>query len=211
MVKPADALASFVQDGLRAGHSPETLRQVLLTEGWSEAEISAALRAWADHDHGLGLPVPRPRALVAGHDAVLYGLMFVSLLVVTWNLIDLGFNLIEAWLPDPLHDASGHWSSVSMRWSIATLIVVLPLFLWLNMRAARAVALDPGQRRAPLRRRFGAVTLFLAALSMLGAAVAVVYAGLMGVITTQFLAKIALVVGVAGLIIGWFRDYLAEE
>jgi hypothetical protein len=208
-MKPADALAQFVQDGLRAGHAPDRLRSALMTEGWSEAEVSAALGAWADH--GLGLPVPRPRALVAGHDAVLYGLMFVSLLVVTWNLIDLGFALIETWLPDPLLDDMGTWASMSMRWSIATLIVALPLFLWLNQRAAQAVALDPGQRRAPLRRRFGAVTLFLAALSLLGAAVAVVYAGLTGVITAQFLAKTVLVVMVAGLVIAWFRDYLADE
>ena len=208
-MKPAEPLGAFVQDGLRAGHSPETLRRALLAEGWSEPEVAAALANWADH--GLGLPVPRPRTLVVGHDAVLYGLMFVALLVMIWNLVDLGFSLIEVWLPDPLHDMTGHWSNTSMRWSIATLIVALPLFLWLNMRASRAVVVDPGQRRAPLRRRFGALTLFLAALSLLGAAVAVVYAGLTGVVTAQFLAKTGLVVTVACLTIGWFRDYLADE
>ncbi len=209
MMKPAEQLANFIQDGLRAGHSPDALRKVLLAEGWSEPEVTAALGGWADH--GLGLPVPRPRALVAGHDAVLYGLMFVSLLIMTWNIVNLGFTLIEVWLPDPLRNTTGSWSSGSIRWSVATLIVALPLFLWLNMRAAKAVRADPGQRRAPLRRRFGAITLFLAALSLLGAAVAVVYAGLTGVVTAQFLAKTALVVTGAVLVIGWFRDYLADE
>jgi hypothetical protein len=61
-----------------------------------------------------------------------------------------------------------------------------------------------------LRRKFGVLTLFLAALALLGAAVAVVYAGLMGVVTAQFTAKVALVVTIAALVIAWFRDFLEE-
>lgn len=208
-MKPAEQLTAFVQEGLRAGHSPAQLRAALLAEGWSAPEVENALAGWADH--GLGVPVPRPRALVAGYDAVLYGLLFVTLLVVTWNIVDLGFRLIETWLPDPLRGDYGRYISGSMRWSIATLIVALPLFVWLNLRAERSVRSDPGHRRSAMRRKFGAVTLFLATLSLLGAAVSVVYAGLTGVVTAQFLAKIALVVGLASLIIGYFRDYVTEE
>jgi hypothetical protein len=208
-MKSADILAQFVQDGLRAGHAPERLRAALLTEGWSAPEVDRALGAWADH--GLGLPVPRPNAVVAGAEAVVYGLMFVALLVVIWGVVDLGFDLITLWLPDPLQDDSGLWQHQSMRWSIATLIVTLPLFIWLNRRAEKRVAIDPAAARSPLRRKFGAVTLFLAALSLLGAAVSVVYAGLTGVVTAQFLAKTLLVVGVAALVIGYFRSYMAQE
>jgi hypothetical protein len=209
MMKPADTLAQFVQDGLRAGHAPDRLRAALLSEGWSAPEVDRALGAWADH--GLGLPVPRAHAGVAGAEAVIYGLMFVALLVVIWGIVDLGFDLISLWLPDPLQDNGGMWVHQSMRWSIATLIVTLPLFVWLNRRADNQVAMDPAAARAPLRRKFGAVTLFLAALSLLGAAVSVVYAGLTGVVTAQFLAKTGLVVSVAGLVIAYFRSYLAQE
>lgn len=207
-MKPPDQLAAFVQDGLRAGHGPDALRAALSAEGWSQAEVSAALDAWADH--GLGVPVPRPKAQSNGQDAVLYGLMFVALLTVTYNLVDLGFDLIEAWLPDPLRDGHGFGNPESMRWSIAVLVVALPVFVWLDRRAARALAGDPGQRRAPLRQKFGALTLFLAALALLGAAIAVVYAGLTGVVTAQFMAKVALVVVLALLVITWFRDFLAD-
>ena len=207
-MKPAEQLEAFVQDGLRAGHRPDALRTALLAEGWSQAEVTAALSAWADHN--LGVPVPRPQAQTSGQDAVLYGLMFVALLTVTYNLIDLGFNLIELWLPDPLYSERGFGNLGAMRWSIAVLVVALPVFLWLDRRAARALSGDPGQRRAPLRQKFGAMTLFLSVLALLGAAVAVVYAGLTGVVTTQFLAKVALVVLLALLVIAWFRDFLAE-
>ncbi|MCC1481034.1 DUF5671 domain-containing protein [Roseibaca sp. Y0-43] len=207
-MKPADQLDAFVEAGLRAGHDPDALRGALLAEGWSPAEVAGALGKWADH--GLGVPVPRPQAKAAGQDAVLYALMFVALLIVTYNLGDLGFELIEAWLPDPLHDPYYAGTTASMRWSIALLIVALPVFLWLDRRAARAVASDPGARRAPMRHRFGAFTMFLSMLALLGAAVAVVYAGLTGVITAQFLAKVGLVVVIAALVIAWFRDFLAE-
>ncbi|MFN4057630.1 MAG: DUF5671 domain-containing protein [Roseinatronobacter sp.] len=208
-MKPADALAQFVQDGLRAGRAPAQLRAALLAEGWSAPEVDRALGAWADH--GLGLPVPRPRVQVASGEAVLYGLMFVALLVVIWHLIDLGFDLISVWLPDPVRDSGGVWVNTSIRWSIAALVVTVPLFLWLNARVERAVRLDPATARAPLRRRFGALTLFLAALSLVGAAVSVVYGGLMGIVTAHFLAKTALVVVIAVLVIGYFRAYVAED
>ncbi len=208
-MKPSDQLEAFVKDGLRAGHSPDALRAALLAEGWSQAEIAAALDGWADR--GLGVPVPRPQAQATGQDAVLYGLMFVALLTVTFNLVALGFDLIETWLPDPLQVAGSYGNRDSMRWSIAVLIVVLPVFLWLDRRAARVLSSDPGQRRSPLRQKFAAVTLFLSSLSLLGAAVAVVYAGLTGVITAQFMAKVAFVVVLALLVIAWFRDFLAER
>jgi len=207
-VKPSEQLAAFVQDGLRAGHGPNALRKALLAEGWSSAEVTAALNGWSDQ--GLGVPVPRPQPQASGQEAVLYGLMFVALLTITYNLVQLGFDLIEAWLPDPLRGGHSFGNAGSMRWSIAVLIVALPVFLWLDRRAARGLVRDPGQRRTPLRQKFGALTLFLSTLALLGAAVAVVYAGLTGVVTAQFMAKVALVVVMALLVIAWFRDFLAE-
>lgn len=207
-MKPAEQLATFVKDGLRAGHGPDALRTALLAEGWSQAEVTAALAAWTDHN--LGVPVPRPQAQTSAQDAMLYGLMFVALLTVTFNLIGLGFDLIEMWLPDPLRSEQEFGNLGSMRWSIAVLVVALPVFLWLDRRAARALSGDPAQRRAPLRQKFGALTLFLSVLALLSAAVAVVYAGLTGVVTAQFLAKVALVVLLALLVIAWFRDFLAD-
>lgn len=207
-MKPAEQLTTFVKEGLRTGHGPDALRTALLAEGWSQAEVTAALAAWTDHN--LGVPVPRPQAQTSAQDAMLYGLMFVALLTVTFNLIGLGFDLIEMWLPDPLRSEQEFGNLGSMRWSIAVLVVALPVFLWLDRRAARALSGDPGQRRAPLRQKFGALTLFLSVLALLSAAVAVVYAGLTGVVTAQFLAKVALVVLLALLVIAWFRDFLAD-
>jgi hypothetical protein len=45
---------------------------------------------------------------------------------------------------------------------------------------------------------------------LIGSAVAVVYAGLSGDLTAQFLAKAAVVAIVAGILIAWFRGRADE-
>ncbi len=206
-MKPADDLALFVQDGLRAGHNPTELRAALSGAGWSATEIDSALNAWGDA--GLRLPVPRPRPSVSGRDVLIYGLMAVTLLGVTWHLVQLSFGLIDIWLADPFRD-SFH-NAASMRWSIAVLIVGLPLFLWLNHRAETTSHADPGQRKSPIRKKFGAGALFLSALVLLGNAVAVVYTILSGEMTGQFVAKAGVVACVAVLVLLWGRSFLHED
>lgn len=208
-MKPAEQLAQFVQQGLQAGHSPERLRTALLEAGWSDGEVDAALAAWADA--GLGVPVPRPRASVSARDAAVYGLLFVALLSVTWNLVSLGFRLIDTWLPDPLRGTGQDaWTSSSMRWSMAALIVLGPLFVALHVHAERTTTTNRGLRRSPMRKRVGALGLFLAALVLLGDAVGVVYALLGGDMTAQFIAKAALVAAVAVLVMLYFRRFLDD-
>ena len=207
-MKPADQLATFVQDGFRAGHSAAELRRALAAAGWSEPEIDTALAGWGDH--GLRLPVPRPRPSGSTAEAATYALLFFALLSVTWNVVALAFWLVEIWLPEG-DDWSGYGAARAMRWSIAVLVVILPLFLWLQARTDRAARANPGQLRSPIRKKFGAVTVFLAALVLLADAIAVVFAFLNGDITAQFIAKAAIVALVAGLVIAWFRSFLAEN
>ncbi|MCC5992728.1 MAG: hypothetical protein JJT99_09415 [Rhodobacteraceae bacterium] len=206
-MRPAARLSAFVQDGLRHGHSAEELREALRANGWSEPEIDTALGDWSDQ--GLRLPVPRAQPSGNATEAVLYALLFFALLAVTWNVVALAFWLIEIWLPEP-GARRGYGATRAMRWSMAVLIVLLPLFLLLYRRAEKAARSDPGLRRAPWRRRFGAVTLFLAALVLLGDAIAVVFAALIGDITAQFIAKAGFVALVAALVMMWFRHFLTD-
>ena len=206
-MRPADQLATFVQDGFRAGHSAEELRGALGAAGWSEPEIDSALAGWSDH--GLRLPVPRPRPSLNAAEAATYALLFFALLSVTWNVVALAFWLIEIWFPEA-GSRSGYGMAQSIRWSIAVLVVILPLFLWLQARTDRAARANPGELRSPTRKKFGAVTVFLAALVLLADVIAVVFAFLNGDMTLQFLLKAVVVAFVAGLVIAWFRSFLAE-
>lgn len=202
-MKPRESLSDFVRDGLRAGHGPDELRGALERAGWSGADIDAALAVWIDG--GLRLPVPRPRPSVSGRELVIFALFAITLVVVIWHLVQLSFALIEIWLPDPDRPGGG-WAHGSIRWSVSTLIVLLPLFAWLTWRVETPSKGAPGLGRSPIETRFGALAMLLAILVLIGDAVAVIYAGLSGDLTVQFLAKAAVVALVAALLIGWFRD-----
>ena len=202
-----ESLSEFVRDGLRAGHSLEELRGALERAGWPGAEIEASLSVWAED--GLRLPVPRPRPSVSGRELVMLGLFAITLVAVIWHLVQLSFALIETWLPDPERPGDG-WQRSSIRWSVSTLVVVLPLFAWLTWRVEAPPRRSSGAPLSPLQQRFGAVAVLLSILVLIGSAVAVVYAGLSGDLTAQFLAKAAVVAVVAGLLIAWFRGQANE-
>ncbi len=204
-MKPADALARFVEQGLRAGHSRDELRAAMEGAGWTRVEIDAALSGW--HDAGLSLAVPRPRPSVSAREAMLYGLLFFALLSLCWNLVTLGFALIEIWFSDrPEMRFQRHLP----RWSIATLIVVTPLFAGLYLYIERQHRGRAGRSGSVIRRWFGSVTFLLAALTLLGAAISVVYGVLTGDMTAQNTAKTALVVSIATLVLLFFRDFMRE-
>ena len=206
-MRPADQLAQFVADALKEGRTRAEISAALREAGWTGTEVSGALDAWAES--AFTPPVPRPRPYVSAREAFLYALMFLALAMTAWNITTLGFELIELWLPD-LTDKYTRYNVQSVRWSISVLVVFFPLFLVMNTRAQRAAHADPGQRRSAVRKWFGYITLFLAAITLLGDLIAVIYALLSGELTARFLAKAGLVALTAGLIFLYFRGEMAE-
>lgn len=200
-----DRLADFVHAGLTAGRAPEDLGRALTSAGWSEREIAAALGAWTPAAPGMP-PVPRPRPYVSAGEAVTYGLLFLLLATICWHVASLGFDIIDSLLPEPgdLYDPP-RWA---LRWSIAVLVITVPLFFWLNARVARTTRGDPGKRRSLVRKWLAATTLLLAAVALLSDAVAVIYAFLNGDLTARFLAKAVLVALIGGLALAYYKDEL---
>lgn len=204
-MKPNEYLADFVARALAAGQGRDEIAAALQQAGWQASDIRRALAAWGDT--ALGLPVPRPAAHVSARDAFFYGLMFTALAILVWHIDALGFDLIDRVFG--AGDDYG-WRTRSIRWSIAVLIVVVPLFLWLNRAEAARLRDDPGQTRSAIRKWFAFVTLYLAALGMAGDLVATVYALLNGDLTLQFAAKAALVLLTAGLVFLYYRSDLRQ-
>ena len=97
-----------------------------------------------------------------------------------------------------------------MRWSIAALLGFLPLFLYLDRRAVRAVPRGEGGRGSSLRRLFASVTLLIALLTLMGDLVAAIYALLSGGLTLRFIAKAVLVAVIAGLVLVYYRSDLDD-
>ena len=201
MGAPAE-LTGFVRAALEAGHERPAIRAAMEEAGWSAQEAQAALDAWADT--GFRPPVPRPRALVSARAAFAYGLMFVALLVVVGNAASAVFEIIEMALADPPDPG---FQMRRIAWELAALIVFLPVFALLERRLGRQSAADPGARRSALRKGFAYLTLFLAALILLGNLVYAIYGVLSGGADLEGLLKSLTVALIALAVLLYFRSY----
>ena len=205
-MKPSDQLSEFVRRAMAQGGDPQRIARALADSGWSAPEIDEALHGWQAMP---GLPpVPRPRPYASAQEALLYGLLFLSLGMVAWHVCELGMGLIERLVPDPADRSYGAGSSA--RWSIASLIVFTPLFLLLNRRVALLSLCDGGRRRSLVRKWFASMTLLVASVVFLADGIYVIYALLNGELTLRFAAKAALVAGMAALVFAYYRDELND-
>ncbi len=200
-MKSADRLAEFVDKALAAGRAHKEVTDVLHRAGWSERQIKLAMDAWAEAD--FSLPVPRPRVNSSAKDVFIYIILFVALCYSVFSIIDLGISLVDVWILVPGQEI--FVSERRMRWSIATLIVVLPVFLWLNHLRVQGLKTDPAKRGTALRRWFSYITLFLAFVVLAGDLAFTIFTLLDGELTTKFMLKSALVLVTVGVVFMYYR------
>jgi Domain of unknown function (DUF5671) len=204
-MKPSELLGDFFGRALASGQSRNDIAAALRSAGWMETEVARAMEAWADVD--FAPPVPRPRSYVSAREAFVYGTLFTALAFAVFYINSLGFALIEQWLAEPSDNDTWRSNSLTreIRWSIAFLVVTVPLFLWLNRRQALAIGRDPASKRSALRKWFGYVMLFFALLGLAGALVTTIYTLLDGEMTLRFALKAGLVLVTAGLTFVYYR------
>lgn len=129
--------------------------------------------------------------------------IMVALYVSAISLINLLFQTINYAFPDKLAYYGDPYSS-GIRWAIASLIIIFPLFLVLARFAARGFAADPGKRELAIRKWLVYLTLFVAGIAVIVDLVALVNTFLSGEITTRFALKALTVLVVAGGVFGYF-------
>ncbi|ARO13582.1 hypothetical protein BVG79_00222 [Ketogulonicigenium robustum] len=193
-------LSDFVRDALAKGAGRTVIENQLLAAGWSAGEVKTALAAWGDPTNVMP-PVPRPIPSPSAREALFYTLKFLALLVVVWNIINIGFDQIESTF-------GPHAFRVS-RWSIATLIVFAPVFVGLHIYTQRLVQRDAGTRRSNVRIWLGNTGLFFAALTILGVTTGLLGAWLNGALDQMLVLQMLLLAVVAGAVALFFRSELA--
>lgn len=200
-------LIDFVKSALALGESRGRIADVLKRAGWPEDQIDDALGAFADVD--FPAPVPKPKAYGSAREAFLL-IVYFSLLGMTATQIGgLAFAWIDRFFADDLtRDGYAYqWATTGLRWSIASLLVGYPIFLFLGWSLAAKKRRDPDRRRSRVRAWLTYVTLIFAAGAFIGDLVAVVFQFLDGGLSTRFAAK-AGVVGVisAAILFNYSRD-----
>jgi hypothetical protein len=205
----SDALVAFVKEGLQRGLPRAEIADALVRAGWPSDQVARALGSFADVE--FPLPVPRPVTNVSARETFLYIVLFATLMISAFNLGDLLFELIDYAVPDASRSRRVP-TLQSIRWSLSSLIVAYPVFLWMAWIIDRAVTADPTKRASKPRRYVSYLTLAIAALTLLGDVITVVYSFLGGELTLRFALKLFVVAAIAGAaLLYYLLDLRADE
>ena len=200
----------FVRDALVQGASKDEIATALAAAAWPAEQVRNALDAYADVP--FRVPVPKPQPYLSAREAFLYLVLFASLYVAAWHLGSLLFDLINRFLPDAADPAYAVRSAAhSMRWSTASVIIAFPVFLFVARHLSRELARNPVKRLSAVRRWLTYLTLFLAAVVLVGDMITLVYNVLGGELTVRFVLKVLVAAAIAGSIFGWYLVDLRRE
>ncbi|HVP15146.1 MAG TPA: DUF5671 domain-containing protein [Terriglobales bacterium] len=203
-------LNAFVREALARGLPRPSIRERLLDAGWRSEEVEHALHAYAEAD--FPVPVPRRRAYLSAREAFLYLVLFATLYITAFNVGVVLFAVVDRWLPDVTADA---WAirraAETIRNGIAGLVIALPVFLFVARVIGRALARDPEKRGSPIRKWLTYVTLFVAALVLIGDLTFLVQRLLAGDLPQRVLLKALVVFAIAATIFGHYLFDLRSE
>ena len=210
MASAAQGLDLFVREALSRGLGRQEVRQALLDAGWVPEQVQSALNAYAESD--FPVPVPRPRPQLSAREAFLYLVLFTALYLSAYHLGSLLFDLINRAWPDPAANPLWRSPEESMRWSIASIIIAFPVFLFVSHYLGRELASNAAKRLSAVRRWLTYLTLFVASGFLIGDLITLVYNTLGGELTTRFVLKVIVAGVIAGVIFGhYLRDLRQDE
>jgi len=200
----------FVREALAKGAGREAIENALAAAGWPAAQARSALNGYADVE--FPVPVPKPRPYLSAREAFLYLVLFATLYLTAYHLGSLLFDLINRAFPDPAMTDFGRQVGRSMRWSIASVIIAFPVFVYVARYLGRELARNPVKRLSAVRRWLTYLTLFLAATVLIGDMITLVYNVLGGELGIRFVLKVLVVAVIAGTIFGYYLwDMRREE
>src|SRR5262249_5019325 len=103
--------------------------------------------------------------------------------------------------------SSGYGNEMQIRSGVSGLVVGAPLFLWLALHVRKQRRNNPAMQRSRVRKWLTYATLVIAACTLIGDAIGLVYNFLSGDLTTRLLLKLLVVAFIAGAIFLYFiRD-----
>jgi len=142
-------------------------------------------------------------------DVFLHLLTIVALYFCAFNFTTLVFKLIEIGFPDPLNQYYDFGSSV--RWSIASLTIIFPVYLWAARFLYRDIAAHEEKAELKIRKWLLYFTLFAAAVLIIGDLVALIFNFLEGELTARFLLKVLAILAVAASVFGYYFYELKRQ
>lgn len=210
-------LSVFVAEKARSGITPDEIRKQLLTVGWADDEIDAALFAGFV---AAGVPAPeRSERLVLGSvrkaSAVEVALNLFSFVLLGINATAVGilyYQIINRYFPDPLEIGYRSASSIEtsvIHYAIAALVVGFPLY-YLSMKLwFRRFREDDRKVASTLTKILTYLVLLIASVTIVGDLITSVFYFLEGEMSIRFFLKAGIVFAIAGTVFGFY--YLERQ
>jgi len=199
----------YATERLKAGLSPDAIKQNLLAVGWSEEEANTAIVGGLI---ALGVPVP-PNGARTGHgrlsstvEVVLNFFSFIALGVVAFALVTLYYQIINYYFPDPLIIRYGgsDVSSEAIHYAIAALIITFPIYVLAVRLWFKRFRDDEEKTESRLTKWLTYLVLLASAVTIVGDLITAVFFFLQGEITPRFFLKALTVLVIAGVIFGFY-------
>lgn len=134
-------------------------------------------------------------------DFFLYAGAMVTLYWSAGSLIALLFAISNALFPDTLGTFDSY--SSGMRFSIASLVIVFPVSVFLFIKIKKDVQSNPEKLLLSIRRWFFALTIFITAVAIIADGIYLLNTFLGGEVTARFVSKVLSVLVVSGLVF-WY-------
>lgn len=146
-------------------------------------------------------------------DFFLHVIAIITLYVSAVSFTTLLFQYINYFFRDPLFEGWLVREAIAgpMRWSVASLIIIFPVFALVSRFLTNAYTKTPYLRNLRIRRWLIYFTLFAASLIIIGDLVTLIFRLLGGEISTRFVLKVVALFFVTGSIFGYYLWDLREE
>jgi len=126
------------------------------------------------------------------------------------SLINLLFEIINASFPDALNFSYDNFSS-GMRWSIASLIIIFPIYIFLSWFINKDLTANFLKKNLGIRKWLTYLTLFVAGVAIITDLIMLINTFLGGEITARFAFKILAVLVVAGTVFAYYLYDLKRD
>lgn len=141
-------------------------------------------------------------------DFFLHLLAIIALYMSAASLMTLLFQYINVLFPDPLAYVSYTSITGFIRYAMATLIIIFPVYIFVSKMLNGEYAVMPEKREYKLRKWLVYFTLFVAGITIITDLVVLIYNFLGGDMTIRFALKILVVLLVAGVIFWYYQKDL---
>lgn len=145
-------------------------------------------------------------------DVFMYLLSIVTLVASAIFFGVLVFQYINVYFSDLINDnyfsPSNYYGTI--RQSLATLIVIFPVYVWVTRFLKKDIEKNPEKRELKIRKWLLYLTVFVAAMVLIGDLIALINTYLNGEITMRFILKVLAIIFIAGSVFSHYYFELRE-